>query len=41
LNILDSKQRGCRIAYGLPMGGEIKYADQQTLKEFLSHRVET
>jgi recombination protein RecR len=30
-----------RIAYGLPMGGEIKYADQQTLKESLSHRVET
>jgi recombination protein RecR len=30
-----------RIAYGLPMGGEIKYADQQTLKEALSHRVET
>jgi recombination protein RecR len=21
-----------RIAYGLPMGGEIKYADQQTLR---------
>jgi recombination protein RecR len=30
-----------RIAYGLPMGGEIKYADQQTLWESLSHRVET
>ncbi len=30
-----------RIAYGLPMGGEIKYADHQTLKESLSHRVET
>ncbi|MBM4294430.1 MAG: recombination protein RecR [Deltaproteobacteria bacterium] len=30
-----------RIAYGLPMGGDIKYADQQTLKEALSHRVET
>lgn len=29
-----------RIAYGLPMGGDIKYADQQTLKEALSHRVE-
>ena len=29
-----------RIAYGLPMGGDIKYADQQTLKESLSHRVE-
>jgi len=24
----------------LPMGGEIKYADRQTLKESLSHRVE-
>jgi recombination protein RecR len=30
-----------RIAYGLPMGGDIKYADQQTLKEALNHRVET
>jgi len=30
-----------RIAYGLPMGGDIKYADRQTLKEALSHRVET
>jgi len=30
-----------RIAYGLPMGGDLKYADQQTLKESLSHRVET
>jgi recombination protein RecR len=30
-----------RIAYGLPMGGEIKYADQQTLRESLNHRVET
>ncbi len=30
-----------RIAYGLPMGGDIKYADQQTLKESLNHRVET
>ncbi len=29
-----------RIAYGLPMGGDIKYADQQTLKESLNHRVE-
>jgi recombination protein RecR len=29
-----------RIAYGLPMGGEIKYADRQTLRESLSHRVE-
>jgi recombinational DNA repair protein RecR len=41
LNILDSKQGGGRIAYGLPMGAEIKYADQQTLRESLSHRVET
>jgi recombination protein RecR len=32
--------RVTRIAYGLPMGGDIKYADQQTLKESLSHRVE-
>jgi recombination protein RecR len=30
-----------RIAYGLPMGGDIKYADRQTLKEALGHRVET
>jgi recombination protein RecR len=30
-----------RIAYGLPMGGDIKYADQQTLRESLSHRVDT
>ncbi len=30
-----------RIAYGLPMGGDIKYADQQTLKEALKHRVGT
>jgi recombination protein RecR len=30
-----------RIAYGLPMGGDIKYADRETLKEALSHRVET
>ncbi len=30
-----------RIAYGLPMGGDIKYTDHQTLKEALSHRVET
>jgi recombination protein RecR len=29
-----------RIAYGLPMGGDIKYTDHQTLKEALSHRVE-
>jgi recombinational DNA repair protein RecR len=28
------------IAYGLPLGGDIKYADQQTLWEALSHRVE-
>lgn len=28
-----------RIAYGLPMGGDIKYADRQTLKEALRHRV--
>lgn len=28
-----------RIAYGLPMGGDIKYADQQTLQEALRHRV--
>jgi recombination protein RecR len=32
--------KGSRISYGLPMGGDIKYADQQTLKESLSHRVE-
>lgn len=25
---------------GLPMGGEIKEADRQTLRESLSHRVE-
>ncbi|MGO8761464.1 MAG: hypothetical protein ACLP2P_15310 [Desulfobaccales bacterium] len=29
------------IKEGLPMGGEIKYADHQTLRESLSHRVET
>ncbi|HAY22098.1 MAG TPA: recombination protein RecR [Desulfobacterales bacterium] len=28
-----------RIAYGLPMGGDLKYADQQTIKESLRHRV--
>ena len=28
------------MAYGLPMGGDIKYADHQTLKESLRHRVE-
>jgi recombination protein RecR len=33
--------KATRIAYGIPMGGEIKYADQQTLKESLNHRVET
>lgn len=30
-----------RIAYGIPMGGDLKYSDQQTLKEALRHRVET
>ena len=30
-----------RIAYGLPMGGDLKYADQQTIKEALRHRVDT
>jgi recombination protein RecR len=30
-----------RIAYGLPMGGDIKYADRETLREALSFRVET
>ena len=30
-----------RIAYGLPMGGDIKYADRDTLREALHHRVET
>jgi recombination protein RecR len=30
-----------RIAYGLPMGGDIKYADRDTLREALSYRVET
>ncbi|MBW1918002.1 MAG: recombination protein RecR [Deltaproteobacteria bacterium] len=29
-----------RIAYGIPMGGDMKYCDQQTLKEALRHRVE-
>ncbi|OPX20969.1 MAG: recombination protein RecR [Desulfobacca sp. 4484_104] len=29
-----------RIAYGIPMGGDLKYCDQQTLKEALRHRVE-
>lgn len=33
------KVKVSRIAYGLPMGGDIKYADQQTLKEALQHRV--
>lgn len=31
--------RVSRIAYGLPMGGDLKYADQQTIKEALRHRV--
>lgn len=31
--------RVSRIAYGLPMGGDLKYADQQTIKESLRHRV--
>ncbi|MGQ9688083.1 MAG: recombination mediator RecR [Desulfobaccales bacterium] len=30
-----------RIAYGLPMGGDIKYADRDTLREALNYRVET
>jgi len=30
-----------RIAYGLPMGGDIKYADRETLREALNHRVGT
>jgi recombinational DNA repair protein RecR len=30
----------CGIAYGLPMGAEIKDVNRQTLKEFLSHWVE-
>uniref|UniRef100_A0A7C3YZT5 Recombination protein RecR n=1 Tax=Desulfobacca acetoxidans TaxID=60893 RepID=A0A7C3YZT5_9BACT len=30
-----------RIAYGLPMGGDIKYADRDTLREALNHRIET
>jgi recombination protein RecR len=29
-----------RIAYGLPMGGDLKYADQQTIKQALRHRVD-
>jgi recombination protein RecR len=33
--------RVSRIAYGLPMGGDIKYADRDTLREALSYRVET
>lgn len=33
--------RVSRIAYGVPMGGDIKYADRETLREALSHRVET
>lgn len=30
-----------RIAYGLPKGGDIKYADRDTLREALEHRVAT
>lgn len=30
-----------RIAYGLPMGGDIRYADRVTLREALNHRVGT
>ncbi len=30
-----------RIAYGLPMGGDIKYADRDTLREALNFRVKT
>lgn len=33
--------RVSRIAYGVPMGGDIKYADRETLREALRHRVET
>lgn len=33
--------RVTRIAYGIPMGGDLKYCDQQTLKEALRYRVET
>ncbi|MEJ2070712.1 MAG: recombination mediator RecR, partial [Syntrophobacterales bacterium] len=33
--------KASRIAYGLPMGGDIKYADRETLLEALHHRVET
>jgi recombinational DNA repair protein RecR len=40
LPILESPSGGRRIHYGLPMGGDINYADQQTLKEALGHRVE-
>jgi recombination protein RecR len=29
-----------RIAYGLPMGGDLKYADQQTIKQALRHRID-
>jgi recombination protein RecR len=32
--------RVTRIAYGLPMGGDLKYADQQTIKQALRHRVD-
>jgi recombinational DNA repair protein RecR len=31
---------GARIIYGLPMVGQIKYGDQQTLRESVSHKVE-
>ncbi len=33
--------RATRIAYGIPMGGDLKYIDQQTIKEAVRHRVET
>jgi len=33
--------RVSRIAYGIPMGGDLKYSDQQTIKEAVRHRVET
>jgi|UniRef100_A0A7V6DNM3 recombination protein RecR len=40
----ELKPRGVkvsRIAYGLPMGGDIKYADRDTLREALNYRVKT
>ncbi|MBM4288122.1 MAG: recombination protein RecR [Deltaproteobacteria bacterium] len=37
----DRQVKVTRIAYGLPMGGDLKYADQQTIKEALRHRVNT